>query len=243
MKTKHVSPVFFLLFFLPAFLSVIPGLHAESIDTAVISFSQLTKAKEQPEQILSGIFYLSVNPSFFAIHLETPVRQIITMEAEKTIVFYPGSSRCLILPPHPDDPLRKQISHLFLEDRGFTQQGFRMESIRMSEEKIISKWLPPQEQSGAISYVEITSNLDEEMEKAVTFTAKGDLLSRVLFSDYTAQKGFSYPLTITTTNYLPTGEIMTESTLSLHHLILNEPLGTQITRFAPPPETLFEDLR
>ena len=175
------------------------------------------------------------------IEVKSPIHQWVTVHGKEMLLYYPDRRLAYRVMFNGDAamPFFRVMWNCFKEDFGLRQQGYAMARYDRSGSLLKSMWTPPKALARMIR--EATLEYDGNKLTRVEYTtARGNLLSRAVFSQHVPVSGYQFPLRVAIRYGSAQGTTDEVAVYSNHRF--NVPLPPDVQNFKIPKGVEVKDL-
>lgn len=164
--------------------------------------------KGQAITVVADVFFKYVE-GLMVVHYSQPVNYVLITNSKGEIkAYYPDKNEVYTdqnaLYSSQNDVLYSFLSNK-ASDMGLREMGFNMKSSRNENGLMINNWIPPAQNAGKISKIEIA--LENYLPIFTSYVdVKGKTQKKIYYSNYYKGYGISFPQRIVSVDYLPKGD-------------------------------------
>lgn len=197
-------------------------------------------AGSKSERLEGRVFFDSASDTL-RIQVQSPISQWVTVHGKEMLLYYPERRQAyrVLFKGDAAMPFFRIIWNCFKEDFGLRQQGFAMARYDRNGTSLKSMWTPP----GALARLIREAILEYEgnrLTRVEYTTARGNLLSRAVFSQHVPVSGYHFPLHVAIRYGSAQG--MTDEVAVYSNPRFNAPLPAEVVNMKIPPGVEVKEL-
>lgn len=231
---KFIQLFFYLLLY---FLNIFFIFYSESkgsdrMRTLKVDFFRIQVSVTGTDTVQGTIYYWHPNKIF--IDISFPLRQIIKVNSNEFLVYYPKTKEAVSIETNVSNSLPFFYSFLgaVRKDFDLENQGFSLLRVKTIKDTIISTWeLSPSRKE--ITYFAIIKELGGRVSEARLEQENGKLVSEATFSKYLNFNEIEYPTEIITFTH---SSMNMFEMVRFSNLLVEIPFPDSINNFSLPPD-------
>lgn len=213
---------------------------ADQLRTFQASFVRDYVAGKRKEQS-SGNIYFDSAAQKLVLEVTAPVHQWLILHGNEILLYYPEARQAFRLSSRSDAamPFFQVILNGFKEDFGLAEQGYSVSSHDTRGGALSATWTPSKKLSKALGPA-VLNYENNRLVRVEYKTARGNLLTRVLFGNPTAVKGYSFPLDVSISYGSPNG--VAEERVIYANALFDLPIPASVKGLAVPAGIAVKDI-
>ena len=190
--------VLFILFIVAAF-TVRPGI-TQTVRTLEIDFIRATAGNGTADTACGTVYYWA--PDTVKLKVTRPVRQLMTFNGNKTLIYYPDDKRAFeITSQSPSNlPFFDAFIGMIETDYGLTKMGYTIDHHETRGDTLLIYWNPPEAAIKMLGQY-LLKLVDNKLIYAESRDSKNAIIAKSIYADHTTYGASSFALTINTTRY------------------------------------------
>lgn len=215
-------------------------LHSQIIQTIFAEFSREYKS-ENGKEIVEGKIYYLTQMEKLVIKVNHPVKQIMTIKGNETILYYPDTRKAFrITSQIPNSmPFFQLFIGVIKEDYGLTDLGYTFANYKRKGNKLISHWNPPKNLSRFLGEI-VLEYVDNKLVYVESKNFKGKIISKAFYKNHISFGSNYFPLEISVTKNTKLHSSVEK--IVYKNIKFNSSLPQNIINFKLPPDVKVKEI-